>query len=250
MGRGWGGKEEKKGDQGKRGGGAAGGFSQPPQHIVAVWRQTWLVGGFPARRARRGQPGPWPGVSGRWDPLATPVSRCCAHPPSLLLSCRGHRDVFLGGGGRCSCWGASCAAGGWGCHGERLGAGRGRCCDSRAPCFTPLLPDSPGRPCANGADPRPATSHRAAAVAKHGAARAEAIAGLCCVSPLALSPQVTLLGRGYPTFSQRSILRSAHSTEDPELTSGSFVTQTGSTHLPPARHLFQSLQRALKEILP
>lgn len=120
----------------------------------------------------------------------------------------------------------------------------GWCCDSRSHRFTSLLLDSPRLPCADGAVPRPATSCRAAAVAKRGVHQSRCEAAL----PFSTGPFPTgrALGCGYPTSSQRSILRTAHSMKDAEITSGSFII----THLPPARHLFQSLQRVMKEILP
>lgn len=62
------------------------------------------------------------------EPSPGPPRHACVTPPrsppsSLLLNRRGSRDVFLGGGGRCGCSGAGCAAGGRGCHGERFGGG-------------------------------------------------------------------------------------------------------------------------------
>lgn len=96
------------------------------------------------------------------------------------------------------------------------------------PAASPLLHDSPQLPCVNGAAPRPA-------MAKH-----VAVWHLHC-----LSPQVPLLGCGYPTSSRRSILRTAHTLKDAETTSGSCII----THLHQDSHLFQSLQRMMKAIL-
>ena len=84
----------------------------------------------------------------------------------------------------------------------------GRCRDG-SPTASPLHHESPRLPCANGAGP----DLPPAAEATHGTASTIAMTRPVLTGP---SPQVTLLGRGHPTSSQQSILRTARSTEDAE----------------------------------
>lgn len=114
----------------------------------------------------------------------------------------------------------------------------GRLRDLQPHRFTSPCHHSPRLPSANGALPRAAT----------GCGRGEAQCGTCRSHRRALLcfpggplPTGRTLGHGYLTASQRSILRTAHSRKEAEITSGSFII----THLPPASHLFQSLQRVL-----
>lgn len=155
-------------------------------------------------------------------------------PSRLLLHGRGSRDVFLGDGSGCSCLGAGCAAGGATESGLVPG---GCCCDLWHCCFPLLRHNSPQLPCANGAVP----THRAAAAAK------PSVALLCqshrralpC-SPVGPFPTGHSLGSWLPDLLPQHHAQGCHSTKDPTISSGTFVTRTGDTQPPPTSHLFPS----------